>query len=137
MSARSTANIDDTPRLAILDSKVRRSCPYQPEGRSIMYSKDSLPLLIRDLVNDPIPSIARVIDDIVDLPASELSCFFDQDVEVSFVRDISGDSDGAVGRGVVDGFGDGVGFGRINVADYDFGAFVREEAGCFGADALS
>jgi hypothetical protein len=73
----------------------------------------------------------------VDLAASELSSFLHQNIEISLVGDIAGYSDCAVGRSFIDGFGDGVSFGGVDVADYDFGTFVGKQAGCFCSDALS
>jgi hypothetical protein len=88
-------------------------------------------------VDDAVPGVAGVVDDVVDLAAAELGGFLDQDVDVVGVGDVAGDGDGPVGAVLVDGVGDGLGAFAVDVANDDFAAFVGEEAGCFGADALA
>ena len=102
-----------------------------------MHRQNRIPLLIRHFMNHAIPRITRIINNNVDLAISECCGFLDQDGEVRRVRDVSWDGDRAVGRSVVDIFGDLLGLGGVNVADDDFGAFIGEEAGAFGADALA
>jgi hypothetical protein len=132
-----TRNINNTSRLTILYPEVLRRFPDQLERRSIVHSKNRIPLLICDLMNDTIPSVPSVVDDDVDLAIAELRCFLDEHGEVCWICDIARDGDGTVRRGRIDLFGHAVGFGRVDVADHDFGALVGEEARAFGADALA
>lgn len=131
------AHVDDAPGFPVLDAEVRRSRPHQPEGRRVVHREDGVPLLVRHLVNDAVPRVPRVVDDVVDFPAAELGGFRDQHVEVFRVGDVPRDGDRAVRRGGVDFGGSFGGFGGVDVADDDLAAFVGEEAGCFRADALA
>lgn len=137
MHTTATAHIHNRPRLPVLDPKERRRRPNQPERRSIVHPQNRIPLLVGDLVNDPVPSIARIVHDVVDLSTTEFCGLLYQYGDVVGVRDVSRNGDGAVGIGVVEGLGHRGGFVGVDVADYDFAAFVGEEAGCFGTDALA
>ena len=89
-------------------------------------------------MNNPIPRIPSIIHDIMDLPTPELRRLVHQDGEVLLIRDVAGHADGAVPAvRLVDCFGDSLGFLAVDVTDDDFAAFVCEEAGRFGADALA
>ena len=133
------ANIDNHPIIPILDPKVLARLPDQPERRRIMHRQDRIPLLIRDFMDHAVPRISRIVNDDVDFSVAELCGFLDEDREVCWVGDVAGDGEraGSAGRGIVDCFGGGVRFGGVDVADYDLGAFVGEEAGAFCANALA
>ena len=106
--ARSAANIDDASGLSILDSEVWRSRPYQPEGSSCVYCKNSVPLLVRHLVDNTIPGIARIVYDVVDLPTPKLHSFLDEDIEISLVCYVARNGDGAIRGVIVDLFSNSV-----------------------------
>lgn len=137
MSARGTADIDDAPGRSILDPEIRSSRPDKPEGGSIVDSEDCVPLLVSDLVNHAIPGVAGIVDDVMDLTPAKLCGLLDKDIEVSLVRDIARYSNRTVGRGVVDGFCNGIGLCRVDITDDHFAAFVGEEPCRFCADTLS
>jgi hypothetical protein len=73
----------------------------------------------------------------MDLPASKLGCFLDEDVEVCLICDIAGNGNGSVGRLVIDGFGDCVCFCRVDIANNNLCTLVGEESSCFGTDTLA
>jgi hypothetical protein len=110
MGTGSAADVDDASWLPILDTEVGCCLSDEPERSSIVYSEDGVPLLIRDLVNDAVPGVASIVDNVVDLAATKFSSLLYQDFKIGLVSDITGDSDGAVGGGIVDSFG-----GRISL----------------------
>lgn len=93
MHTRGTRDVDDIPRLAVLDSEVRRSCPDNLERRSSVYVDDCVPLLVRHLVDDAVPCVPGIVNDDVDLAAAELCGFLDEIRNVCIVEDIAGDRD--------------------------------------------
>ncbi len=98
------ANIDNASVLPILDAEIFARLPHKPKRRRIMHRQNSIPLLISDLVDHPVPRISRIIDYNVDLPIAELRGFLDEDWEVRWVGDVAGDGKraGCAGRGIVD-----------------------------------
>jgi hypothetical protein len=62
-------------------------------------------------VNNSIPCKSSIINNNVNLPAAEFSGFFHQGVDVSCIHDIARNGDCAVGRDVIDAFGDCFCFG--------------------------
>ena len=137
MCAARAANIHNRSGLLILDAEIRRRSTNQPERRGVVHAQDRVPLLIGDLVDHTVPGVAGIVDDVVDLAAAKLGGLLDQDVDVVGVRDVAGNGDGAVRGGSVDLVSNGLRARAVDVADDDFAAFVGEEAGCFGTDALA
>lgn len=82
-------NVDDVPRLTVLDSKVWRRCPHQPEGRCAVQVQDCIPLLVRHLVYYAVPSEASIIDYDVDLPIAELGRFLDEGLDARDVHHVA------------------------------------------------
>lgn len=132
-----TTDINDDPFLAVLDPEIRSCLPDQAERRSVMHGQHRVPLLVRDLVDDTVPSVTRIIHDDVDLAVAELCGLLDQHREVMGVGHVAGDADCPAGRGLVNRLRDTVGLGRVDVADNYLCALVGKEAGAFGADTLT
>ncbi len=108
MNTTCTTNVDDISQLPIFHSEVRRCGSYELEGCSLVYGKHSLPLFVRhlwiklvssmhvrvymssslaiarrrDLVDDPIPSEPRIIDNDMDLPTTKLRRFLHKIIDV-------------------------------------------------------
>jgi len=93
-----TANINDIPRLAILDPKVRRRSAHNLERRGSVQVDNGMPLLVRHLVDDAVPCVARVVDDDVDLAVAEVCGVFDELGDVGVVHHVAHDSDGGAAR---------------------------------------
>lgn len=132
-----TANVDNAPVLAVFHSEIRRGFAYQSERRRVVYGDHGVPLLVAHFMNHPVPSVPCVVDDEVDFAAAKLGRLLDQHGKVARVGHIARHADGGVGRRGIDRRGDRVGLGAVDVAHYDFGAFVGEKAGAFGTDALA
>jgi hypothetical protein len=60
-----------------------------------MQVDNSVPLLVRHLVNDTVPCITRIVDDDVDLAVAKLRSLLDERLDVSIVEDVAGYRDGA------------------------------------------
>ena len=56
------ADVDDTPRLAVLNAEVRGSGPDELEGCRAVQGDNGVPLLVCHLVDDTIPCEARIVD---------------------------------------------------------------------------
>ena len=126
-------DLHDAARRAVLDAEVGRGGAHEAEGRRRVHVDDRGPLLVSHLVDYPVPGVAGVVDDDVDLAVAVLRCGFDQLVHVGGVGHVARDGDGGTRVCIIDFLGGLVGLCGIDVADDDFGAFVGEEAGCFGA----
>lgn len=131
------ADVDNDSVLAIFDPEVLGRLSYESEGRRVMHRQDGVPLLVRHLVNDAVPGIPSVIDDDVDLAVAELSSFLNQHGEVVEIGHIAGHRDRTIRQGIVYGFGNGFGFGAVDITYNDFGAFVGEQPGAFGTNTLA
>jgi hypothetical protein len=155
-------NLHNTSWLAVLDAEVGRGFAHEAEWRGVVYGEHRVELLVAHLVDHPVPRVAGVVDDDVDLAAAEVGRCFDELREVRRVCHVAGHGDGAVRVCGVDGGGDVVAFfyrveanvsfgllsglGRrmgwvgertgVDIADDDFGALISKEAGAFGTDAL-
>jgi len=104
-----TADVDDIPRLAVLDSEIRRRGSDEFEGSGVVECDDRVPLLVCHLyprqvrrgnssvmeytsiylVDDAVPCEPGIVDDDMDLPISELCRFLHQRVDVRAVEHIS------------------------------------------------
>jgi hypothetical protein len=109
VSTRRAADVDDASWLSVLDSEVGSSLSDEPEWCSVVYSEDSIPLLIGNLMDDAVPRVASVVYDVMKLAATKLGGLLYQDFKVGLISDITWDSNCAVGRGIVDCFGGRVG----------------------------
>jgi hypothetical protein len=56
---------------------------------------NGVPLLIRHLVNDTVPCVARIVDDDVDLAVAKLRSLLDERLDVRIVEDVASNCDGA------------------------------------------
>jgi hypothetical protein len=74
-----------------------------------MQVEDRLPLLICHLVDDAVPSVARVVDDDVDFAIAEGGGFLDEGCDVRGGEHVAGDGEGGSAGGV-DCVGDFCGF---------------------------
>jgi hypothetical protein len=109
IDTRRTRYIDNIPRLAVLDAEIRRRSPHNLERRGRVQVHNGVPLLVRHLVDDAVPCIARVVDDDVYLAVAEVGGFLDERLDVRVVEHVARDGEGrAPGGG--DGGDDGLGF---------------------------
>ena len=100
-----TANIHNDSILSIFHPKVRRRRPDDLERSSAVQVHDGVPLLVRHLVDHPVPRVPRIVDDDVDLAVAKLCGFLDERLDVGVVEDVAGDGDGgAAGRGYGGGY---------------------------------
>ncbi len=136
MCATRTTDIDDHSLVPVLDPEILACLPHEPERRRVMHRQDRIPLFVGDLVDHTVPRVTCVVNYDMDLAVAELSCFLHEDREVGRVCDIARDAEGAVRHRGIDGVSGGRGFRGVDVADYNFGAFVGEEAGAFSPYAL-
>lgn len=59
MDTTCAADVDNNPRLLVLDAEIRRGLSHQPERRSVVHCKHGIPLLIGDLqIHQGYPSLA-------------------------------------------------------------------------------
>lgn len=72
------ADVDDAAGLAVLDAEVRRRGPDQLEGRCAVQVQDRVPLLVLHLVDHPVPCVARIVHQDVNLAAAEVGRLLDQ-----------------------------------------------------------
>jgi hypothetical protein len=102
-------DVNDVPRLAILYTEIWRRSPDNLEWRSRMQIDNGVPLLVRHLVNDTVPSVSGIVDDNVDLAIAEFCCLFDESLDVRIVENVAGDGNGAAAVRF-DGVDDGLRF---------------------------
>lgn len=98
MQSTRTADIDNIPRLSVLNPKVRRCRPHNLERRGAVKIDDSMPLLVRHLVDYAVPCVARIVNNDVDLAVTEVCGGFYEFGYVGIVKDVAGDGDGGAAR---------------------------------------
>ena len=98
------ADVDNVPRLSVLDTEVGRRSPHNLERCCSVEVDNRVPLLVRHLVNDAVPCVACIVDDDVNLAVAKVCRLFDQSSDIGIVKDIAHDGDGRT-AGFVD-FGD-------------------------------
>ena len=86
-------DVDDVPGLPILYPEVRRCGPDNLERRGTVQIDNGVPLLIRHLVNDTVPCVARIVDNDVNLAASKICGFLDELSDVFVLQNIAYDGD--------------------------------------------
>ena len=87
-------DVDDVTGLPILDPEVRRCSSNDLEGRSTVQVDNSMPLLVRHLVNDTVPCVSRIVDNDVDLAASKLCSFLNEFGNIFVFQNVAYDGDG-------------------------------------------
>lgn len=87
-------DVDDVPGLSILDPEVRCCGSNDLERRGTVQVDNGVPLLVRHLVNDTIPCVSRVVDNDVNLAASEICGFLDEFSDVVVFQNVAYDGDG-------------------------------------------
>ncbi|EPE07043.1 transcription factor tfiiic complex subunit [Ophiostoma piceae UAMH 11346] len=133
--ARRRRDIDNVAALAVRDAEVGRGSTDQAERCLGMQVQDVVPLLVAHLVDDAVPGVAGVVDDNMDLAVAERSGLGNELVNVLLLEEVARHRNGLAAR-LVDGLGNGLGLGGVNVGDDDLGALGGKEAGALGTDAL-
>ena len=100
VQARCRRDINDIPLLAVLDSEVRCSSANNLKRCGTVESNNSVPLLVRHLVNNAVPCIARIVYDNVDLSIAEFSGLLDEVGNVGVVKDVAYYGNCGAARGV-------------------------------------
>ena len=93
MQAGGRTDIDDGPILPILHTKVGRSSPHELKGCTGVQVLHRLPLLIRHLMYDPIPREPRIIDNDMNLAATEFRRTRHEPVDVFLAHHVARDGD--------------------------------------------
>ena len=82
-------DVDNVPGLAVLDPEIRRCSAHNLEGRCSVQVDNRLPLLVRHLVDDAVPCVARIVDNDVDLASAKLGRLGDQCLDVGVVEHVA------------------------------------------------
>lgn len=130
------ADVDDAPRLAVLDPKVRRGCSHELERCSVVQGQDGVPLLVGHLVDHAVPREARIVDDDVNFAFSEFGRFGDQGIDVLGIEHVSCHYK-RIASGVIDLSSYGISFGSVNILYDDVSSFLGKQPCCFCANALT
>lgn len=100
MHARRRRDVDNAPRSSVLHAEVRSRGADEGEGCGAVQGDDGIPLLVRHLVDDAVPSVAGVVDDDVDLSIAKVGGALDESVYIVCLEDVSRDSDGLAAIGL-------------------------------------